>query len=130
MRKIITILYSTIVSLVFLSTIGFFTYSLIDEYNHGALRVQKRITSLEQDINGIPSKIMPGTKEFSDILYEKLGNLNDFSSIIVKYNDSLIFIYPTVSSTIYEVPSENKDSKLIQKTIATSKSETVNIFIC
>lgn len=113
MRKIITILYSTIVSLVFLSTIGFFTYSLIDEYNHGALRVQKRITSLEQDINGIPSKIMPGTKEFSDILYEKLGNLNDFSSIIVKYNDSLIFIYPTVSSTIYKVPSENKDSKLI-----------------
>lgn len=107
MKKVFTIIYSILASLVFAGAIGFFAYNIVDEYNHSELRIQKRIDTVKNSILTIPDYKLPGTEEYTNELLKIIGLLDDFAFLKIDVNEKNLYSYP--SNAIFT----NTNTKLI-----------------
>lgn len=123
MKKVFTIIYSTIISLVYIGALTFFAWNVISEYNHGVLRAQKRFDTVAVNITKIPDYKGPQSADYPSEITKAVGSEYDFAYINVLLNGKPVYTYPA-GSTFTET-----SSKLIKNHEKAVKIGNDNIYI-
>ncbi|MCR5437307.1 MAG: hypothetical protein K6E97_09625 [Treponema sp.] len=113
MKKGFVIFYSIIVILIFTGALGYFGYNTFIEYKTGEERTEKRFKAFNSKV----VNIIQSETDYNAIrrrINDAVGDLNDFSNIVIVLNEKNIYTYPV---SVYG--STEKESKLI-----TDKRET------
>src|SRR5574344_959737 len=94
MKQKNTVIFTAVISAIFILTIAVYICSLSVEFNKGKVASPERFTTITHDVaTGIKSNI-PGTQAFSDALVSSIGSVSDLAFIQVKSGDTIYFSYP------------------------------------
>lgn len=108
MKKHLTVIYCCVIGLLFAVTIGYFTFNLISEFNHGELRTQLRFEKLVTGVKQSAEKTSLNSKDF----YNKVNALTE-------PKEDFMFLKITIDGkTFYSIP---EDPSELESTIAYSK---------
>ena len=99
MKKPITIISSISIALFLTALIAFGTGLYIDK-KHGSQKADARYEKLLSDTKENFFHAPYGTKEFANSFIRTIGNIDDFSSLKLEVNGSLVYSYPPTSFSI------------------------------
>lgn len=118
MKRKHILIYSILISLVYLIGISIFTISIVSEKNSGILRTQVRNDRFNGHLKRNIEKNPIASNQFYNKLNEDIGDISDFRYLYISINGKGIYLYPSS----LEVDT-NPDSNLIRNF---EKSYSVN----